>query len=78
MATATLTKNGMINLPIEIRKKLKLKSGDKITFIDTDDGILILPLLKLSDLVDPKNKEITIQMVKELTAEHKLDAAKGR
>ena len=32
MATATLTSKGQLTLPVEIRKKLGLKAGDKIKF----------------------------------------------
>ncbi|MHA2250950.1 MAG: AbrB/MazE/SpoVT family DNA-binding domain-containing protein [Candidatus Kariarchaeaceae archaeon] len=78
MATATLTKNGMINLPVEIRKKFNLKPGDKISFVDTGEGIMVVPIKNLFELIDPDQKEITIEMVKELIKEHKEDAAKGR
>lgn len=77
MATATLTKNGMINLPIEIRKKFDLKPGDKISFVDTGEGIVVVPVKDLFELINPNDREMTIQMVEELIKEHKLDATKG-
>lgn len=77
MTIATLTKNGMINLPIEIRRKLNMKTGDKISFVDTGDGIFVVPIKDLFDLVNPQEKVTTITMVKELIKEHKLEAEKG-
>ncbi len=77
MTNATLTKNGMINLPIEIRKKFNLKPGDKISFVDTGEGIFVVPVKTLFDLINPDEKENTIAMVKELIAEHKIEAEKG-
>lgn len=78
MTTATLTKNGMINLPVEIRKKFNLKPGDKINFVDTGDGVVVVPVKDIFDLIDPSQKKETIEMIEELIHEHKLDAAKGR
>ena len=77
MAIATLTKNGMINLPIEIRKKFNLQPGDKISFVDTGEGIVVVPVKDLSELVNPNDKDLTIQMIEELINEHKEEAAKG-
>jgi AbrB family looped-hinge helix DNA binding protein len=34
---------GQVTLPLEIRRKLKLKKGDLVTFVETEDGILIKP-----------------------------------
>lgn len=77
MTTATITKNGMINLPIEIRKRFNLKPGDKISFVDTGEGIVVVPVKDLTELVNPNDKDLTIQMIEELIGEHKQDAAKG-
>jgi antitoxin PrlF len=38
MPAATVTSKGQITIPIEVRKKLGLKSGDKIDFFATADG----------------------------------------
>jgi antitoxin PrlF len=38
MPTATITSKGQITIPIEVRKSLKLKAGDKIDFFETEDG----------------------------------------
>jgi antitoxin PrlF len=35
---ATVTSKGQITLPIEIRKKLRLSTGDAVTFVITDEG----------------------------------------
>lgn len=34
---------GQVTIPIEIRKKLGLKKGDLVAFIETEQGILISP-----------------------------------
>jgi antitoxin PrlF len=38
MPTATVTSKGQITIPIEVRKALKLKAGDKISFFEAENG----------------------------------------
>ena len=38
MPSATLTSKGQITIPIEVRKSLKLKAGDKIDFYQEENG----------------------------------------
>lgn len=41
MSIATLTSKGQVTIPKEIRDKLSLRAGDRITFTPTQDGVLI-------------------------------------
>lgn len=34
---------GQVTIPLEIRKKLGLRKGDMVTFIETDSGVIIKP-----------------------------------
>lgn len=34
---------GQVTIPREIRQKLKLKKGDLVTFVETENGVLIKP-----------------------------------
>lgn len=36
-------KKGQITIPIEIRKKMGLKEGDLVAFVETEQGIMISP-----------------------------------
>ena len=46
---AALTSKGQLTVPVAIRKKLNLKEGDKVVFIeDADGGIRILNASSLS------------------------------
>ena len=38
MPTATITSKGQITIPVEVRKKLGLKAGDRISFFEDGDG----------------------------------------
>ncbi len=34
---------GQVTIPLEIRRKLKLKKGDLVMFVETEDGVVIKP-----------------------------------
>ena len=40
---AKITSKGQATIPVEIREKLGLQAGDRIAFVETEQGILILP-----------------------------------
>ena len=50
MKAYTITPKGQVTIPAEIREKLKLYPGDKITYEDTAAGILLKPAKK--DMID--------------------------
>ena len=35
---------GQVTIPLEIRQKLKLKKGDLVTFVETEQGVIIQPV----------------------------------
>ena len=50
MTMATMTSKGQITIPKEIRDNLLLRNGDKIDFIITDTGeVLLRPLTRRVD-----------------------------
>jgi len=38
MASATLTSKGQITIPLRVREKLGLEPGDRIEFVEVDEG----------------------------------------
>ena len=75
--TATVTSKSMINIPASIRKKYGIKAGDKVVFLETDQGVVLVrvpPLMELFGSGDA-DKEKLIQAVRELEAEHRREAA---
>ncbi len=42
MELAKVTSKGQITIPISIRKKLRVKEGDKILFVEDDGKIILL------------------------------------
>ncbi len=46
METSTLTTKGKIAIPSDIRRKLGLKKGSKVGFIESGDKVILQPLNK--------------------------------
>jgi antitoxin PrlF len=42
MNLAKVSSNGQITVPVEIRRKLKIREGDKIIFLETPGGEIFL------------------------------------
>lgn len=38
MSSATITSKGQITIPLRVREKLGLEPGDRIEFVEVDDG----------------------------------------
>jgi AbrB family looped-hinge helix DNA binding protein len=81
MELAKLTSKGQITVPVAIRKKLRLKEGDKVAFLSGDDGILIanasiMALERVqrsfegvAEQVGLETEQDVVSMVKEVRAE---------
>ena len=48
MNLAKVSANGQITVPIEIRRALKLKEGDKVLFLQRENGEIVLDNASLS------------------------------
>jgi len=42
MNLARVSANGQITVPVEIRRELKLKEGDKVVFLKKDNGEIVV------------------------------------
>jgi antitoxin PrlF len=40
---SVMQEKGQVTIPTEIRKRLGLKKGDRVSFIETEQGVLISP-----------------------------------
>ncbi|MHA1990822.1 MAG: AbrB/MazE/SpoVT family DNA-binding domain-containing protein [Candidatus Hodarchaeales archaeon] len=76
MIKAKITKNGMINIPAELRKKLKIKAGDTISFVETPEGMMIVPIKNIFELTDPKEYQIAKEIIREITKDRKEETWK--
>lgn len=75
---------GQVTIPLEIRQKLNLKKGDLVTFIETDEGVLIKPVevLVISALDEIgralKEKGITLEELMESTRQTRAELIKEK
>jgi AbrB family looped-hinge helix DNA binding protein len=82
MLTITrVQEKGQVTIPLEIRKKMNLKKGDMITFVETESGVVIQSLDDAADalFVDLKKKlgkkEISIEKLMERSLQAGGDTA---
>ena len=74
MATAAVTSKGQITIPAEVRKKLGLKPGDRVRFIEGENGEYIFKpktgsIMDLEGCVPWKGKPVTIEEMNETIAQ---------
>ena len=72
----TLTEKGTVTIPAEIRKKYQLRKGSRVEFVDTDEGVLLVPVVPLEELhgADRDRKETVYRMIRELQEERREEA----
>ncbi len=63
---ATLTVKGQVTIPAEVRERLKLRAGDRLEFIVTDDNrIEVIPVggsvRQLRGMVPKPKRALTLQ-----------------
>lgn len=55
----TIQENGQVTLPVEWREKHGLKEGDIVSFVETDQGLLVVPHVVLTvKLLDEIGEEL--------------------
>lgn len=68
MTTATLTSKGRITLPRSVRERLGVGAGDRIEFIESNQGFLVVPVTRdisaLKGLVPKNGKSMSVQTMK--------------
>jgi len=74
MATAAVTSKGQITIPAEVRKKLGLKAGDRVRFIEGENGEFIFKpktgsIMDLKGFVKWTGKPVTIEEMNETIAQ---------
>ncbi len=43
MSAATITSKGQVTIPVDVRQRLGLESGDRIEFVEIEGGFVIKP-----------------------------------
>ena len=68
---ATVTSKSMVTIPSRLRKKLGLRQGSKVEFVEVEDGLLVIPLKGLNELrgAGKDKKSTLLAAVRELDIE---------
>lgn len=76
---AKVTSKSMVTIPVEIMRKYGIKEGMRVKFIETEAGIMVIPIPKLEDLrgIDRQHAAAVIEGIRELEAEHRKEAKEG-
>jgi antitoxin PrlF len=65
MAAATLTSKGQVTLPKSVRERLGIEAGDRIEFIESEQGFLIIPATRdiraLKGIVPKPSKPVSVE-----------------
>lgn len=74
--SATVTSKSMVNIPASIRRKHNIKEGDKVVFLETDAGIILVPVPPLRELAGSgaKHKKVLLEVIRELEQEHRKES----
>jgi len=66
----------MVTIPSRFRKKLGLRQGSKVEFVEVEDGLLVIPLKGLDKLrgAGKDKKNTLLAAVRELDIEHRVEA----
>jgi|LJSS01.1.fsa_nt_gb bifunctional DNA-binding transcriptional regulator/antitoxin component of YhaV-PrlF toxin-antitoxin module len=64
----TVTKLGTISIPIPLRRKYGITKGSKIKFVDSSEGIKLIPLVSLRNMfgIDRGNATIIRRILYEM------------
>jgi len=75
--TYTVTEKGTVSIPSGIRKKYGLDKGAKVEFIETQEGIVMVPVVPIRTLfgVDRSRKKLVREMVREIHEERRREAS---
>lgn len=74
MATAAVTSRGQITIPLEVRKRLGIKPGDQVRFLEGVNGECILrpktgSIMDLKGFAKWTGKPVTIEEMNETIAQ---------
>jgi len=78
MNLAKVSSNGQITVPVEIRRKLNIKEGDKIIFLENPNGEIVLRNSSAIAIRQAQNKLGGIQLSEDEILQDVMDIRYGR
>lgn len=74
--TATVTSKSMVTIPSSIRRKYRIRNGDKVQFVEVDGVVMMIPVKSLSEMhgLDKQHAKALIEGIRELNRERRKEA----
>ncbi|KFD40752.1 regulator [Peptococcaceae bacterium SCADC1_2_3] len=73
MNLAKVSPNGQITVPVEIRRKLNIKEGDKIIFLEKPNGEIVLQNSSVIAILQAQGKLGNIQLLEDEILQDVMD-----
>lgn len=89
MELAKITSKGQITIPVSVRRKLGVKDGDKVLFLDEGQGVVMVnasvqalieaqaDFAGVADRLGIKTEQDVVDMVKEVRRERAAESVKA-
>lgn len=89
MELAKITSKGQITIPVSVRRKLGVKDGDKVLFLDDGQGVVMVnasvqalidaqaDFAGVADRLGIKTEQDVVDMVKEVRRERAAESVKA-
>ena len=61
-----VTRKGQTTIPVKLRKKYRIEEGSRLEVVDTDEGVLLKPVVSIFDLAGSGAKHADVNEMKEL------------
>lgn len=73
---ATVTSKSMVTIPVRIMEKYGLEQGSKLEFVETEEGLLLVPVRTLKELrgAFKSHEKAVREGIRELEREHREEA----
>lgn len=74
--TATVTSKSMVTIPSSIRRRYKIKEGDKVQFVEVDGAVMMIPVKSLAEMhgMFRESAKSLVEGIRELNREHRKEA----
>ena len=73
---ATVTSKSMVSIPVRIREKYGIREGSKVEFVESEEGLLLVPVRSLTELrgAFKGHEKLVREGIRELDREHRKEA----
>lgn len=73
MATATVTSKGQITIPVTVRRKLGVSTGDRVEFVESAGGqIVLVPAVEevrtLKGIIPKPRRPVSVEAMRRIVA----------